>query len=124
MLETAALFISSCYASRALNYYMVAKALLNNLSAIKSAFHIKDHYPRHRPALLASMQHHFLNLSEHLVLLALADDDTEIELMSKILDKLLDSEVPDLLQIGKPDLPVVLMSTELSDLVVLRADSI
>jgi hypothetical protein len=37
--------------------------------------------------------------------------------MSKILDKLLDSEVPDLFKIGKPDLPVVLMLTELNDLV-------
>ncbi len=56
-----------------------------------------------------------------LVLLALVDDDTELELKSKILNKLLDSEVPDLFKIEKPDLPVVLMSTELSDLVVLRA---
>jgi hypothetical protein len=33
------------------------------------------------------------------------------------LDKLLDSEVSDLFKIGKPDLPVVLMSAELYDLV-------
>jgi hypothetical protein len=33
------------------------------------------------------------------------------------LDKLLDSEVPDLFKTEKPDLPVVLMSTELYDLV-------
>ncbi len=124
MLETAALFISSCYAPWSLNYYMVAKALSNDLSAIKSAFHIKDHYPRLGQALLANRQRHCWNLSEHLVLLALSDDDTELELMSKkILDKLLDSEVPDLLQIETPDLPVVLMSTELSDLVVQRAGS-
>jgi hypothetical protein len=68
-------------------------------------------------ALLASMQRNCWYLSEHLVLLALADDDIELELKSKILDKLLDSEVPDLFKIGKPDLPVVLMSTELYDLV-------
>jgi hypothetical protein len=60
----------------------------------------------------AIMQRNCLYLSEHLVLLALADDDIE-----KILNKLLDSEVPDLFKIGKPDLPVVLMSTELNDLV-------
>ena len=47
-------------------------------------------------ALLASMQRHCWYLSEHLVLLTLADDDIELELKSKILDKLLDSEVPDL----------------------------
>ncbi len=63
------------------------------------------------------MQRNCWYLSEHLVLLALADDDIELELKSKILDKLLDSEVPDLFKIGKPDLPVVLMSTELYDLV-------
>ena len=51
------------------------------------------------------MQRNCLYLSEHLVLLALADDDIE-----KILNKLLNSEVPDLFKIGKPDLPVVLMS--------------
>jgi hypothetical protein len=44
--------------------------------------------------------------------LALADDDIE-----KILNKLLVSEVPDLFKTEKPDLPVVLMSTELYDLV-------
>jgi hypothetical protein len=68
-------------------------------------------------ALLASMQRHCWYLSEHLVLLTLADDDIELELKSKILDKLLDSEVPDLFKIGKPELPVVLNWTELSDLV-------
>jgi hypothetical protein len=60
----------------------------------------------------ARMQRNCLYLSEHLVLLALADDDIE-----KILNKLLDCEVPDLFRIGKPDLPVVLMSTELYGLV-------
>jgi hypothetical protein len=64
------------------------------------------------------MQRNCWYLSEHLVLLALADDDIEVELKkSKILDKLLDSEVPDLFNIGKPDRPVVLMSSELYDLV-------
>ncbi len=48
--------------------------------------------------------------------MALADDNIELELKSKILDKLLNSEVSDLFKIGKPDLPVVLMSTDLSDL--------
>jgi hypothetical protein len=38
----------------------------------------------------ASMQRNCLYLSEHLVLLALADDDIELELKSKILDKLLE----------------------------------
>jgi hypothetical protein len=69
------------------------KAPSNDLSAIRSAFHIKDHYPRLGQALLASIQCHLWNLSEHLVLLALADDDIELELKSKILDKLLALEI-------------------------------
>jgi hypothetical protein len=48
-----------------------------------------------------------MELSEHLVLLALADNDIELELKSKILDKLLDSGDPDLFKIEKPDLPIV-----------------
>jgi hypothetical protein len=80
MLETAAHFISICYAPWALKSYMVAKAPSNVLSAIKSGFQIKDHYPRLRQALLAGMQHH---LPDDLVLLALADDDIELELKSK-----------------------------------------
>jgi hypothetical protein len=117
MMETAALFISICYAPWFLKSYMVNKAPSNDLSAVKSSFHIRDHYPRLRQALLASIQRHCWYLSEHLVLLALANDYIELELKSKSLDKLLDSEVPDLFKIGKPDLPVVLMSTALSDLV-------
>jgi hypothetical protein len=58
MLETAALFISICYAPWFIKFYMVTKAPSNDLSAIKSSFHIKDHYPRLGQALLASMQRH------------------------------------------------------------------
>jgi hypothetical protein len=79
MLETAAHFISICYAPWALKTYMVAKAPSNVLSA----FQIKNHYPRLRQALLAGMQHQFWNLPDDLVLLALADDDIELELKSK-----------------------------------------
>ncbi len=119
MLEAAAL-ISSCYAPWALNYNMVAKP--SQMTCLPSSLPciIKDHYQRFGQALLASMQGHFWNLSEHLVLLALADEYTELELKSKILVKLLDSEVPGPFKIGKP-LLVVLMSTELNDLVVNRA---
>ena len=83
MMETAALFISICYAPWFLKSYMVNKAPSNDLSAVKSSFHIRDHYPRLRQALLAGMQHHFWNLPDDLVLLALADDDIELELKSK-----------------------------------------
>jgi hypothetical protein len=64
--------------------YMVKKAPSNDLFAIKSSFQINCQ------ALLASMQRHCWYLSEHLVLLTLADDDIELELKSKILDKLLE----------------------------------
>jgi hypothetical protein len=103
ILETKALFISICYAPWFLKFYMVSKALSNDLSAIKCSFHIKDHYLWLGQALLASMQRHCWYLSEHLVLLALADDEIELELKSKILDKLFDSEVPDLFKIETPD---------------------
>jgi hypothetical protein len=43
MVETAAFFVSVCYAPRFLkSYYLVDKAPYNDLSAFKSAFHIKD----------------------------------------------------------------------------------
>jgi uroporphyrinogen-III decarboxylase len=83
IMETAALFISICYTPWFLKSYMITKAPSNDLSAVKSSFHIRDHYPRLRQALLAGMQHHFWNLPDDLVLLALADDDTELELKSK-----------------------------------------
>jgi hypothetical protein len=83
MLETAAHFISICYAPWALKSCMVAKAPSNVLSAIKSAFQIKDHNPRLRQALLACIQCHFWNLPDDLVVLDRADDDIELELKSK-----------------------------------------
>ncbi len=83
IMETAAFFISICYAPRFRKSYMVTKAPSNDLSAVKSSFHFRDHYPRLRQALLASIQRHCWYLSEHLVLLALANDDIELELKSK-----------------------------------------
>ncbi len=83
MLETVAHFVSICYAPWAFKSYMVAKAPSHVLSAIKSTFQIKDHHPRFKPALLAGMQRHFWNLPDDLVLLALADDDIELELKLK-----------------------------------------
>jgi hypothetical protein len=52
-------------------------------------------------------------LSEQLVLLSLSDDDIE----SDMRNRLLTFEVPVLFRIGKPDLPVIWMSTELSELI-------
>ena len=65
MLETAAFFISICYAPWFLKLYMdmVVKAPSNDLAAFKSAFHIKVQYPKLGKALLASMQRHSWYLS-------------------------------------------------------------
>ncbi len=92
------------------------KAPYNDLSAFKSAFHIKDKYQKLGHALLASMQRHSWYLSEQLVLLSLSDDDIEEMLKSDMRNRLLTFEVPVLFRIGKPDLPVIWMSTELSEL--------
>jgi hypothetical protein len=90
---------------------MVTKAPSNYLSAIKSAFHIKDHNSTQgtgRLCLPACSAFAGICLSIWFCWLL-----RMMELKSKILDKLLDSEVPDLFKVGKPDHPVVLMSTEL-----------
>jgi hypothetical protein len=84
MMETAALFISICYAPWFLKSYMVNKAPSNDPSAVKSSFHIRDHYPRLRQDLLASIQRHCWYLSEHLVFLALANDYIELEPVLRI----------------------------------------
>ena len=63
MLETAAFFISICYAPWFLKSYMVVKAPSNDLVAFKSAFHIEVQYPKLGKGLLASMQRHSWYLS-------------------------------------------------------------
>jgi hypothetical protein len=63
------------------------------------------------------MQRHSWYLSEQLVLLSLSDDDIEEKLKSDMRNWLLTFEVPIQFQIGKPELPVILMSTELSELI-------
>jgi hypothetical protein len=113
MLEAAAL-ISSCYAPWAHNYYMVAKP--SQMTCLPSSLPSTSRIITKGSGRLClpACRVHFWNLSEHLVLLALADEYTELELKSKILVKLLDSEVPGPFKIGKPLLV-------LSDLVVHRA---
>jgi hypothetical protein len=55
-------------------------------------------------------------LSEHLVLLYLIDDDIEEKLNSDMQNQLLTFEVPVQFPIRKPELPVILISTEVSEL--------
>ncbi len=75
MLETAAHFISICYAPQALKSYMVTKAPLNVLSAIKSAFRsriITQGSGRLFLPACSTISGIYLMI---LVFLALADDD-------------------------------------------------
>ena len=60
---------------------------------------------------------HSWYLSEQLVLLSLSNDDIEETLKSNKLKQLLTFEISDHFQIKKPELPVILMSTELSELI-------
>jgi hypothetical protein len=76
------------------------KAPYNDLSAFKSACHIKDMYQKLGHALLASMQRHSWYLSEQLVLLSLSDDDIEEMLKSDMRNRLLTIEVPVLFKTG------------------------
>ncbi len=88
-METAALFISII---AMLHGFLVSQVLHGYQSSLKWPVCRQvflPHYPRLRQALLASIQRHCWYLSEHLVLFALANDDIELELKSKSLDKLL-----------------------------------
>jgi hypothetical protein len=79
MLELAAFFVSVSYAQPPwfLKSYLVEKSYSNYLAAIKFAFQLKEPYPTLGQALLTRMQHHNWYYSEKLVVLALADDDSE-----------------------------------------------
>ncbi len=77
----------------------------------------KDQYPNLGQALFVSMQGHSWYLSEQLVLLSLSVDDIEEKLKSDKEKRLLTIEIAEQFRIGKPELPVILMSTELSELV-------
>ena len=51
------------------------KSTNNDLAAFKSAFHIRDQFPKLGQALLLSMQQHYWYLTWQLALLTIADDD-------------------------------------------------
>ena len=50
-------------------------------------------------------------------MLAIADDDVEEAEKLKMLEKLLQYDVPDQFRLGKPELPIISRSTELTELV-------
>jgi hypothetical protein len=95
MLEIAAFFVSVCYAPWFLKSYVVEKSPFNDLAAIKSAFQIKEHYPKLGQALLDSMQQHNWYLSEQLVVLVLADNDVSEEIKMKMLQQLVGFDIPE-----------------------------
>lgn len=76
--ETAAFFISICYAPWFLKSYLVEHAFHNDLMAFKQAFEIQNQYPILGKALVTSMQRLSWYLTEQLVILALGDEDVEI----------------------------------------------
>ncbi len=116
MMETVALFISICYAPWFLGFSSLTwLPKLPQMTCLPSSLPSTSGIITQGSDRLCLPA--FSAIAEHLVLLALANDDIELELKSKSLDKLLDSEVPDQFKRGKPDLPVVLMSTAMSDLV-------
>ena len=63
------------------------------------------------------MQRHSWYLTGQLVMLAIADDDVEEAEKLKMLEKLLQYDVPDQFRLGKPELPIISRSTELTELV-------
>ena len=66
------------------------------------------------------MQRHSWYLTGQLVMLAIADDDVEEAEKLKVLEKLLQYDVPDQFRLGKPELPIISRSTELTELVTPR----
>ena len=95
MIETAAFFTSVWYAPWFIKSYLVAKSPSNDLAAFKNAFSIKDKYLNLGAALVASVQRHNWYLTEQLVQLSLADEDVEQEVKKKMLDRLVQYDVPD-----------------------------
>ena len=95
MVKTASFFVSVCYGPWFLKSYMVDKLHSNNLTAFKSLFDIRDHYPKLGQTLLSSMQWHAWYLTEQLVMLALADNDVDKEVKKNMLEKLVECDVPD-----------------------------
>ena len=96
---------------------MVDKSASNDLAAFKSLFDIRNHYPKLGQALLSSMPRHTWYLTEQLVMLALSDDDVDDEVKKKMLENLVKCDVLDQFHMGKPKLPVISRSTELTELV-------
>ena len=117
MVDTTAFFVFIYYGPWFLKSYVVQNSTNNDLAAFKSAFHIRDQYPNLGQALLSSMQRHSWYLTGQLVMLAIADDDVEEAEKLKMLEKMLQYDVPDQFRLGKPELPIISRSTELTELV-------
>ena len=85
--------------------------------AFKQAFEIQNHYPILGKALVTSMQPHSWYLTEQLVILALGDEDVEINTKVDMMKQLVGYPVPQAFRQEKPELPVIDTGTDLPQLV-------
>ena len=116
-IKQAAFFVAVCYAPWFLKSYVVDKSTRNDLEAFKSSHHIQEEFPELGKALIKSMRRHLWYLTEHLVVLSLADDDVDQCIKVEMLQKLLNIPMPEQFDIGKPKLPEISLTTSLVDLV-------
>ena len=117
MVKTASLFISLTYCPWFFKRSLSIKASVNVLAAFKDVFDLSKEYPEFSQSILKSMQNHTWYLSQQLVVMALVDDDVEKDEKKNILQKLLQFPVPEEFMKGKPKMPVITLSTTLSNLV-------
>jgi len=118
MIETASFFVAIFYSPWFLKSYLVSHAATNDLECFQQALILKKEYPDLGEELLKSMQRHFWYLTQDLVVLALADDDLEKEVLQQMLNKLLEpqNQAPRIYEVRKPILPTISSDTKLPDL--------
>ena len=86
--------------------------------SVQQALILKKEYPDLGEELLKSLHRHFWYLTRDLVVLALADDDLEKEVLQQMLNKLLEpqNQAPGIYEVRKPILPTISSDTKLPDL--------
>lgn len=117
MIETASFFISIFYSVWFLKSSMVSQAANNDLTWFQQVMTFRNYYPALGDVLLVSMQRHTWYLTQELVILAIADADLDNSVKQEMLVKLLQNQVPETFALEKPDLPTILPSTSLPDLI-------
>ena len=118
MVQKAAFFISIWYAPWFFKCDLTVKAPVNDLQAFQQVYCICYSYLTSRNIILQqSMQRHTWYLTEQLILLSLADDDVKENEKTEIMMRLIEHEKHQVLNPGKPQLPVISKETKISDLV-------